>query len=61
MRLDVGHPGIFGVLHLTDSVLGHTKSYYGTHGIRHSTFLSVVVLIGSGRVRLSCTGFRLLI
>ena len=28
MRPDVvGHPGIFGILHLTYYVLGHTKSF----------------------------------
>ena len=25
----VGHPGIFGILHLTYYVLGHIKSFYG--------------------------------
>ena len=29
MRPDVvGHPGIFGILHLTYYVLGHTKSFF---------------------------------
>lgn len=35
----VGHPGIFGILHFTHYILGHTKSFFG---VPNSTIVLVL-------------------